>query len=135
MSFIIYPQESGQVAVIIPTGDVADCIKDVPAGLPYAIVDSLDIDDSYFNAYDFSEESGAEVNIDKAKALHLDKFRAARAPKLAKLDVDYMKAIEVEDSVTASQIAIAKQELRDVTKITLPDTLPEIKEVWPNILN
>jgi len=135
MPFIIYPQESGQVAVIIPTGDVADCIKDVPAGLPYKIVDSLDIDNDYFNAYDFSEAAGAEVNISKAQLIQLDKFRKARTPKLAKLDVDYMKAIEVEDSVTASQIAIAKQELRDVTKITLPDTLPEIKEVWPNILN
>jgi hypothetical protein len=135
MPFIIYPQTNGQVAVIIPTGDVADCIKDVPEGLPYKIVESLDIDDSYFNAYDYSEEAGAEVNIDKAKAIHLDKFRAARAPKLAALDVQYMKAIEVEDSVAASAIAVAKQELRDVTKITLPDTLPEIKETWPAILN
>jgi hypothetical protein len=109
--------------------------KDVPAGLPYKIVDSLDIDNDYFNAYDYSEEAGAEVNIDKAKDLHLDKFRAARTPLLAKLDIDYMRALEVEDSVKASAIAVAKQELRDVTKITLPDTLPEIKEVWPTILN
>jgi hypothetical protein len=135
MPFILYPQESGQVAVIFPTGDVADCIKDVPAGLPYKIVDSLDIDNDYFNAYDFSEAEGAEVNIDKAKEVHLDKFRSARAPKLASLDVQYMKAIEVEDSVAASAIAVQKQELRDVTKITLPNTLPEIKSTWPAILN
>jgi hypothetical protein len=135
MPFIIFPQDGNKLAVIIPTGDVADCIKDVPAGLPYKIVETLDIDDSYFNAYDFSEESGAEVNIDKAKALHLDKFREARKPILSKLDVDYMKAIEVEDSVKASAIAVQKQELRDVTKTPLPDTLPEIKEVWPDILN
>jgi hypothetical protein len=109
--------------------------KDVPANTPYKIVDSLDIDDSYFNAYDFSEESGAEVNIDRAKSIHIDKFRSARTPKLQKLDVDYMKAIEVEDSVAASAIAIQKQELRDITKLPLPDTLPEIKETWPDILN
>jgi hypothetical protein len=135
MPFITYPQPNGQVAVIIPTGDVADCIKDVPAGLPYKIVDSLELDNDYFNAYDYSEETGAEVNIDKAKQIHLDKFRAARTPKLQKLDVDYMKAIEVEDSVKASAIAVQKQELRDVTKIPLPDTLPEIKATWPDILN
>jgi hypothetical protein len=134
MPFIIYPQADNKLAVIIPTGDVNDCIKDVPAGLPYKIVDSLDIDDSYFNAYDYSEEAGAEVNIDKAKALHLDKFREARTPKLQKLDIDYMKAIEVEDSVAASQIAVAKQELRDVTQLPLPNTLPEIKSTWPDIL-
>jgi hypothetical protein len=75
------------------------------------------------------------ADIAACKSIHLDKFRAARTPLLAKLDVDYMKAIEVEDSVAASAIAVAKQELRDVTKIALPDTLPEIKEVWPTILN
>jgi hypothetical protein len=135
MPFITYPQPNGQVAVIIPAGDVNDAIKDVPANTPYKIVDTIDIDNDYFNAYDYSEGSGAEVNIDKAKALHLDKFREARKPLLSKLDVDYMKAIEVEDSTKASEIAVAKQELRDVTKIELPDTLEEIKATWPEILN
>lgn len=135
MPFIIYPQTDNKLAVIIPTGAVEDCLKDVPEGVPYNIVESLDIDDSYFNAYEFHPEVGAEVNIDKAKAIHLDKFREARKPKLSKLDVDYMKAIEVEDHVAASAIALKKQELRDVTKTPLPDTLPEIKEVWPDILN
>jgi hypothetical protein len=135
MPFIIFPQDGNKLAVIIPCGDVQDAVKDVPAGIPYKIVDSLDIDNDYFNSYDYSEETGAEFNIGKAKAIHLDKFRKARTPLLAKLDVDYMRAIEVEDSVKASAIAVQKQELRDVTKITLPDTLPEIKEVWPTILN
>jgi len=135
MPFITYPQANGQVAVIIPCGDVNDCIKDVPEGLPYKIVDVLEIENDYFNAYEFHAEHGAEVNIDKAKALHLDKFREARKPILSRLDVDYMKAIEVEDSVKASAIAVQKQELRDITKIPLPDTLPEIKETWPDILN
>jgi hypothetical protein len=139
MPFITYPQPNGQVAVIIPADPSLSieeiAAKDVPEGVPYKIVDSLEVDNDYFNAYDFNEEAGAEVNIDKAKALHLDKFREARKPILSKLDVDYMKAIEVEDSVKASQIAIAKQELRDVTKLPLPDTLSEIKETWPDILN
>jgi len=139
MPFITYSQENGQVAVIIPADPSLSieeiAAKDVPEGLPYKIVDSLDIDNDYFNAYEFHPEDGAEVNIDKAKAIHLDKFRAARAPKLASLDVQYMKAIEIEDSVAASAIAVQKQELRDVTKLTLPDTLPEIKATWPSILN
>jgi transcription elongation factor GreA-like protein len=139
MPFITYPQADGQVVVIIPA-DLSMSIeeiaaKDVPAGLPYKIVESLDMDDSYFNAYEFSADAGAEINISKAQLIHLDKFRTARTPLLAKLDVDYMRALEVEDSLKASQIAIAKQELRDVTKTPLPDTLPEIKEVWPAILN
>jgi hypothetical protein len=134
MPFIIYPQENGQIAVIIPTGDVQDCIKDVPEGLPFQIVDSLDIDNDYFNGFVY-EDGKAVADIAACKEIHLDKFREARKPKLAALDVQYMKAIEVEDSVAASAIAVQKQELRDVTKITLPDTLPEIKATWPDILN
>jgi hypothetical protein len=135
MPFIIYPQADNKLAVIIPTGDYQDAIKDVPQGVEYAVVDDLgDLDNEYFDAFEYAD-LGIACNIDKAKAIHRDKFRAARTPLLAKLDVDYMKAIEVEDSVAASAIAVKKQELRDVTKIELPSTLPEIKEVWPDILN
>jgi hypothetical protein len=135
MPFITYPQPNGQVAVIIPTGDVQDCLKDVPANTPYKIVDSLDVDDSYFNSYDYSEETGAVLNMDKAKGIRLDQFRAARKPLLEALDVDYMRALEVEDSVAAAAIAVRKQELRDVTKLPLPDSLDELKAFLPSALN
>ncbi|MFZ0615416.1 MAG: hypothetical protein WAN16_03075 [Chthoniobacterales bacterium] len=135
MPFIIYPQQDNKLAVIIPTGDVNDCIKDVPAETPYAIVDSLEgVDNDYFDGFVYSEGE-AVADIAACKSIHLDKFRAARKPKLQKLDVDYMKAIETEDSVKAAEIAVQKQELRDVTKIPLPDTLPEIKETWPSCLD
>lgn len=135
MPFIIYPQQDNKLAVIIPTGAVEDCIKDVPEGAPYAIVDSLEgVDNDYFDGFVYADGE-AVADIARCKSIHLDKFRAARVPKLQKLDVDYMKAIETEDSVKAAQIAVQKQELRDVTKTPLPDTLPEIKEVWPDILN
>ena len=133
--FITYPQPNGQVAVVIPTGDVNDAIKDVPEGVEYKIVESVDIDNDYFNAYEFDAETGAKVNIDKAKAIHLDKFRAARAPKLAKLDVEYMKAVESNDEEKRAEIVAAKQALRDVTLTELPDDLEGIKATWPDILN
>lgn len=135
MSFIIYPQESNKLAVIIPCGAVEDALKDVPEGKPYAIVDDLSgVDDAYFNGFVY-EDGEAVPDIAACKEIHLDKFRAARAPKLQKLDVDYMKAIEVEDHVAASSIAVKKQELRDITKIPLPDDLAGIKATWPDILN
>lgn len=134
MSFIIYPQADNKLAVIIPCGAVEDSIKDVPEGRPYAIVDDLShVDNDYFNGFVY-EDGEAVAHIPTCKEIHLDKFRAARKPILSKLDVDYMKAIEVEDHVAASAIAVQKQELRDVTKIPLPDSLPEIKAVWPEIL-
>jgi hypothetical protein len=133
--FITYPQPNGQVAVVIPTGDVNDAIKDVPAGVEYKIVESVDIDSDYFNAYEFDAELGSKVNIQKAKAIHLDKFRLARAPKLAKLDIDFMKAVEANDEEKKAEIIAAKQTLRDVTLTLLPDDLAGIKATWPDILN
>jgi uncharacterized protein involved in high-affinity Fe2+ transport len=138
MSFIIYPQTNGQVAVIIP-GDPSLSIeeiaaKDVPTGLPCKIVDSLTIDDAYFNAYEFHPELGAAVNIEKAQAIHLDKFRAARGPFLAALDIDYSRADESGDAAKKSEIATKKQALRDVTKVGLPSDLPSLKDFWPSIL-
>jgi hypothetical protein len=133
--FITYPQPNGQVAVVIPTGDVNDAIKDVPEGVEYKIVESVDIDNDYFNAYEFDAELGAKVNIEKAKSIHLDKFRSARAPKLDKLDVDFMKAVEANDEVKKAEIVAAKQALRDVTLTVLLNDLAGIKSTWPEILN
>jgi hypothetical protein len=133
--FITYPQPNGQVAVVIPTGDVNDAIKDVPEGVEYKIVDSVDIDNDYFNAYEFNAETGAKVNIEKAKAIHLDKFRSARAPKLSALDIEYMKAVESNDEAKKAAVAADKKALRDVTLTVLPDDLAGIKATWPDILN
>lgn len=134
MPFIIYPQQDNKLAVIIPTGDYQDAIKDVPEGVEYAVVDDLgDLDNEYFDAFEY-ENLGISCNIDKAKAIHRDKFRAARAPKLAALDIDYSRADESGDAAKKSKIASEKQVLRDVTKVELPSDLPSLKEFWPSIL-
>ena len=136
MSLITYPQHNGQVAVIIPTGDVYSAVKDVPKNTPYKIVSSLNIDNDYFNAYEYDETDGAKVNLEKAKAIQKDKWRVARKPKLEKLDIDFMKAVEAGDAQKQSEIAAQKQALRDVTNTPLDGTtLEEIKSVWPAILN
>jgi len=134
MPFIIYPQADNKLAVIIPTGDYRDAIKDVPEGVEYAVVDDLgDLDDDYFDAFEY-QDLGISCNISKAQLIHLDKFRKARKPLLESLDVQYMKALESNDSLKAEEIAVKKQELRDVTKTPLPDILEEIKAIWPSIL-
>lgn len=136
MSLITYPQPNGQVAVISPTGDVYSAVKDVPKNIPYKIVSSLNIDNDYFNAYEYDDTDGAKVNLEKAKAIQKDKWRAARKPKLEKLDIDFMKAVEAGDAQKQSEIAAQKQALRDVTNTPLDGTtLEEIKAVWPAILN
>ena len=76
------------------------------------------------------------VNPDKAKAIWKDKWREARKPLLASLDIEFMKAVESADTTKQAEIALKKQELRDVTNTPIPGTTPEeIKAVWPEILN
>jgi len=59
--------------------------------------------------------NGAAVEIDmtKARDIHRDNLRAERMPRLAALDVAYMKALEQAGDTAA--IAAQKQALRDVT--------------------
>ena len=66
---IIYPQDNGSIAVVYPTGELAIeevCCKDVPAGVPYKVVDSSDLPEQYnefFNAWeaDFSNPDGVGI--------------------------------------------------------------------------
>lgn len=62
MKRIIYPTEEGGVAVIVPAPECGLTIeeiaaKDVPAGLPYKIVDVSDIpsDRTFRNAWEYAE--------------------------------------------------------------------------------
>ena len=74
------------------------------------------------------------INIDKAKAIKLDQLRAERAPKLAALDLAFMRAVEQGDTAAQASIAAEKQALRDVTKVTLPDDVATLKDFKPDIL-
>ena len=139
MSFIIYPQYPGNKLAVLspaPCGLTIEEIaaKDVPKDTPYAIINNLDgIDNDYFDGFIYAD-GHAVADIEKCKEIHLDKFRAARAPKLAGLDVAFMKAVELSDSVKQSEIAAQKQELRDITKLALPNDLASLKKYWPSIL-
>jgi hypothetical protein len=76
------------------------------------------------------------VNPDKAKAIWKDKWREARKPLLASLDIEFMKAFETTDTKKRAEIASQKQALRDVTKTEIVGNTPEeIKAVWPSVLN
>jgi hypothetical protein len=76
------------------------------------------------------------INPDKAKAIWKNKWREARKPILASLDIEFMRAVESGDATKQSEISAKKQELRDVTLLPIPGTTPEeIKSVWPEVLN
>jgi hypothetical protein len=53
---IIYKTEDGGVAVIIPADTIEACMKDIPEGAEYAIVDVTDIpsDRTFRNAWEYT---------------------------------------------------------------------------------
>ena len=69
-------------------------------------------DRTFRGAWQFNG-SAVEIDMSAARDIHRDNLRAERAPRLAKLDVDYMKALETSGDTAA--IAAEKQALRDVT--------------------
>ena len=71
MKQVIYPNEFGGVALMTPAeGWTAEVVarKDVPAGIPYKIVDSEDLpqDHTFFNAWeaDFSNPDGHGIGAE-----------------------------------------------------------------------
>lgn len=104
---IIYPTDNG-IAIIIPSGSIEDCIKDVPDGNQFEIVDAADIptDRTFRDAW---EQSGKAIahNLTKCKAIGHDKRRAARAAEFAPLDV------EATIPAKAAQAEAARQAVRD----------------------
>lgn len=58
---IIYPNDNGGIAVIVPAISIEAAMKDIPSGKPFLIVDESDIpaDREFRNAWtaDFTEVS------------------------------------------------------------------------------
>ena len=74
---------------------------------------------------------GFGVDMAKAREIHKDKIRLARAPKLADLDVEFQKAVEAGASTT--DIVAKKQALRDApadSGIAAANSADALKAQW-----
>jgi hypothetical protein len=78
-----------------------------------------------------------KINVDKAKEIQKDKMRAVRKPLLEKLDVEFVRALEL--GTDTEEIKTQKQALRDVTNIvtgaeivgtTVEEVTTELKQIW-----
>ena len=78
------------------------------------------------------------VNMTKARAIHLDAIRVVRNVELEKEDINMLKAIEAGDASAQSTVATKKQVLRDLPAtfdITTDAGTPELlKAKWPTEL-
>ena len=78
------------------------------------------------------------VNMTKARAIHLAEIRRVRNLELAAKDITFMRAVEVGDAAAQSTIGTEKQVLRDIPAtfdITTGVDTPELlKAKWPTEL-
>ena len=102
-SRIIFQNESGGVAVIVPTGSVELALKDVPEGVPYEIVSADDIpSDRYFrNAWVIGMDGCVEHDLIQCREIGHDKRRAARTEAFAPFDEIIAKQIPGLDAIAA----------------------------------
>lgn len=85
-----------------------------------------------------TDNSDVVIDMKPARDVWKAKMRQARAPKLAALDVEAMRAVETGDPTAIAAVSVKKQTLRDVTKdprIEAAQTPEDLKMVWPEVLN
>ena len=78
------------------------------------------------------------VNMTKARAIHLAEIRRVRNEELAAKDITFMRAVEAGDTDAQATIGTEKQVLRDIPAtfdITTDAGTPELlKAKWPTEL-
>ena len=78
------------------------------------------------------------VNMTKARAIHLEEIRKVRNAELVKEDVTFMRAVEDADTDAQATIKTKKQTLRDLPATfditTDVDTPEKLKAKWPTEL-
>lgn len=146
MEVVIYKQPGGSVAVLYPACNCGMDIhqiakKDVPENCEWRIVKTSELptNNEYYDAWRYAWP--IVIDVEHAHKLKRDNMRTLREPILKKLDVEFMKRLEMGQDV--SDITSKKIELRNVTTIDLPvpeegetidDFSRRLSEFTPNCL-
>src|SRR3990167_793672 len=142
MKKISVKRNDGGVSIIIPADEATPELleRDALAVIGYVShreIEDFDIppDRTFRNAWtDDLPGSKIDINLPKAKEIKKDQLRILRKPKLEALDIEFMLALEAGDTAKQQELAAKKKELRDVTKLILPDTIDDLKDFVPTIL-
>ena len=156
MTKIAFTRESGSVSINYPvskeimetwrgklTDEEYEKILSDKLVRTYPQYDLVEIEDSAIPADDEFRNAWKldgviiNYNLDKAKAIQLSRIRAARKPKLAELDREYM--IEDEKGVDGDKptVTAKKKLLRDITRpliALVPTNIQGIRDAFPEIL-
>lgn len=83
--------------------------------------DAIPEDRTFRDAWtDTTSELTIDIDMAKARSIHLERIRTKRNAELSKLDVQATKAQDIGDAETLAQIRARKQELRDLPATLAP---------------
>lgn len=133
---IVFKNEDGSCGVILPSPAWAGTLeelaaKDVPAGKEWRIVDAdkIPADRTFRDAWtDDDPTETVDINMPKARDIHMQRIRTMRDIELAKLDVEQLKG---------SDVAAQKQILRDIPQtfdLSQAQTPEQLVTLWPSLL-
>jgi hypothetical protein len=83
--------------------------------------DVIPTDRTFRDAWaDTTPEVSIDIDMAKARAIHLNSIRIKRNAELSKLDIEAIKAQDMGNAETLTQIRARKQELRDLPAVLAP---------------
>jgi len=94
-------------------------------------------DRNFRDAWVHAGGGAVAVDMPKARAIHMERIRAARDAKLAALDLPFLRAVEAGDTAKQAEIANVKQRLRDLpqsVELAGARSPEELKAIWPEVL-
>lgn len=121
---------AARVLETTPSMRDAERVRDI------ATADLLPIDRTFRDAWAIDGDAIA-VDMSRAREIQKNRLRELRAPVLAALDVEMLRAIEARDTATQQRIAAQKQALRDVTTVAgieAARTPEELKEAGIEVI-
>lgn len=128
--------QTGILSIVIPVDPNADHAKAVPPGVPYQEIDDVPASRVFRDAWKLNGRS-VEVDMPKARLVHLNNIRIERQPILERLDKDWMRAAGQKRQKDADAIEAKRQALRDLPatvnleQFTTPE---ELEAFWPEEL-
>ena len=134
----VYTRDDGRVEIMTP---VIDDMKAVRATIPEDATNIIEVDEkdiptdrTFRDAWKQGASGILLVDMPKAREIHMNRIRAARALTFKRLDLEYMRADEAGDGDEKIKVAIKKQVLRDLPKtfkLEIYGTPDALKAAWP----
>jgi multidrug efflux pump subunit AcrB len=144
MKVVITTTEGVQIMSLVQDSNLSDALNKWASLHPNKYIshrempdEAIPLDRTFRDAWvDTTPELTIDIDMDKARNIHLDSIRIERNAELSKLDIQATKAQDTGDVETLTQIRMRKQELRDLpanlaSTLASAISIDELKAIQP----